>query len=75
MDEQRAFYDKLVVMEAALCDRPKDTDPRWSTVPPSPFPRTIFLSFTRSRILKKSWAVEILDVIGGDLHGPSIDSA
>jgi len=28
MDEQRAFYDKLVVMEAALRDRPKDSDPR-----------------------------------------------
>jgi len=45
MDEQRNFYDKLVVMEAALRDRPKDTDPRWTTVPPSPFPSTIFPFF------------------------------
>jgi len=45
MDEQREFYDRLVIMEAALRDRPKDTDPRWSTVPPSPFPPTIFPFF------------------------------
>jgi len=45
MDEQRAFDDKLVAMEAALRDRPKDTDPGWSTVPPSPFPSTIFPFF------------------------------
>ena len=42
MDEQRAFYDKLVEMEAALRERPKDSDPRWSTIPPSPFTSTIF---------------------------------
>ena len=44
----RAFadqVDKLVVMEAALQDRPKDTDPRWITVFPSPFPSTIFPFF------------------------------
>jgi hypothetical protein len=45
MDEQRAFYDKLVVSEAALRNRPKDMDPRWSMVPPSPFPPTIFPFF------------------------------
>jgi hypothetical protein len=45
MDEQRAFYDKLLVMEEALRDRPKDSDPRWSTIPPSPFPQTIFPFF------------------------------
>ena len=45
MHEQRQFYDKLVVSEAALRDRPKDMDPRWSTVPPSPFPPTIFPFF------------------------------
>ena len=45
MHEQREFYDKLVVMDAALRDRPKDTDHRWSTVPPSPFPPTIFPFF------------------------------
>ncbi len=28
MDEQRQFYNKLVLMEEALRDRPKDTDPR-----------------------------------------------
>ncbi len=42
MHEQREIYDKLVVMEAALRDRPKNTDSRWSTVPPTPFPPTIF---------------------------------
>jgi len=45
MQDQREFYDKLVVMEAALRDRPKDTDPRWGTVPPSPFPQNIFPFF------------------------------
>jgi hypothetical protein len=42
MDEQRDFYNKLVVTEAALRDKPKDTDPRWSTVPPSSFLPAIF---------------------------------
>ncbi len=28
MDEQRDFYNHLVLMEEALRDRPKDTDPR-----------------------------------------------
>ncbi len=42
MQEQRDFYDKLAGMEEALRDRPKDTDPRWTTVPPSPFSLTIF---------------------------------
>ncbi len=45
MDEQREFYNKLVLMEEALRDRPKDTDPRQSTVPPTPFPPTIFPFF------------------------------
>ncbi len=54
MDEQREFHDKLVLMEEALIDRPKDSDPRWTTVPPSLFPPSIFPSFTKSRILKNS---------------------
>jgi hypothetical protein len=45
MDEQREFYSKLVLIEEALRDRPKDTDPRWSTVPPTPSPPTIFPFF------------------------------
>ncbi len=45
MDEQREFHNKLVLIEEALRDRPKDTDPRWSTVPPSPFPLSIFPFF------------------------------
>ena len=45
MDEQPEFYDKLVRMAEALRDRTKDTAPRWSTVPPSPFPPTIFPFF------------------------------
>ncbi len=42
MDEQREFFNKVVLMEEALRNRPKDTDPRWSTIPPSPFSLSIF---------------------------------
>jgi hypothetical protein len=45
MQEQREFFNNIVAMEAALRDRPKDTDPRWSTVPPTPFPPAIFPFF------------------------------
>ncbi len=45
MDEQREFYTMLVHMEEVLRDRPKDTDPRWSIVPPTPFLPTIFPFF------------------------------
>jgi len=44
-DEQQVFYTKVVVMKEALRDRPKDTDPRWIIVYPTPFPPTIFPFF------------------------------
>jgi hypothetical protein len=45
MREQREFYDKVVLMEAALRDRPKETDPRWSVIPLDLFPPLVFPFF------------------------------
>ena len=45
MREQRELYDRIVFMEAALRDRPKETDPRWSVVPHDPFPVSVFPFF------------------------------
>ena len=45
MREQRAFYDMIILMEAALRDRPKETDPRWSAVPLDLFLAFVFPYF------------------------------
>ncbi len=45
MREQRELYDKIVLMEPDLRDRPKETDPRWSVVPLDPFPASVFPLF------------------------------
>jgi hypothetical protein len=45
MAEQREFYDKLVIMEAALREQPKEIDPRWRNSPPDPIPASIFPFF------------------------------
>ena len=48
MEEQREFYDKLVLMEAALREQPtRESDPRWMSTPPDPFPASIFPFFHR----------------------------
>ncbi len=52
MDEQREFHDILVLMEAALRDRPKDTGHDGAQYPRVLFLRLYSLSFTRSRILR-----------------------
>ena len=47
MEEQREFYDKLVMMEAALRQQPRESDPRWMSTPPDPIPAYIFPFFHR----------------------------
>ena len=43
MDKQREFYDKLVMMEAALREQPsRESDPRWRSPPPDPIPASVF---------------------------------
>ena len=46
MEEQREFYDKLVMMEAALREQPsRELDPRWRSTPPDPIPVSVILVF------------------------------
>jgi hypothetical protein len=45
MEEQREFYDNLVRMEAALREKPRQSDPRWLSTPPDPIPASIFPFF------------------------------
>ncbi len=46
MEEQREFYDKLVMMEAALREQPsRESDPRWMSTPPDPIPASVFHVF------------------------------
>jgi len=48
MEEQREFYDKLVMMEAALRERPsRESDPRWRSTPPDPIPANVVPFFHR----------------------------
>ena len=48
MEEQRKFYDKLVLIKAALRERPsRDSDPRWRSTPPDPIPVSVFPFFHR----------------------------
>jgi len=45
MEEQREFYVKLVMMEAALREQPsRESDPRWRSTPPDPI-RASVISF------------------------------
>ncbi len=41
--EQKALYDKLVVMEEILREHPSESDPRWSNSPPDPILAATFL--------------------------------
>ncbi len=45
MKEQHDFYDKLIVIHAALRDRPPESDPRWRSTPPNPIPAAVFSFF------------------------------
>ncbi len=45
MSEQRDFYDKVVSMQPALREQPKETDPRWRSTPPDPIPASVFPFF------------------------------
>ena len=45
MSEQRDFYDKMVSMESALREQPKETDPHWRSSPPDPIPLSVFHFF------------------------------
>ena len=45
MTKQRDFYDKLIVMQGALRERPSESDPRWSSTPVDPIPAAIFPFF------------------------------
>jgi hypothetical protein len=45
MTEQQAFYDKLVVMDAALREQPPESEPRWSNTPRDPIPSAAFPFF------------------------------
>jgi hypothetical protein len=48
IEERCEFYDKLVLMEAALRERPsRESDPRWRSTPPNPIPANIFPFFHR----------------------------
>ena len=48
MEEQRDFYDKLVMMEDALREQPsREFDPRWRSTPPDPIPASVFPFFHR----------------------------
>jgi hypothetical protein len=48
MEEQREFYDKLVMMEAALREQPsRESDLRWGSNPPDPIPASVFPFFRR----------------------------
>ena len=43
-EEQREFYDNLVMMEAALREPPsRESDPRWMNTPPDSIPASVFL--------------------------------
>jgi hypothetical protein len=47
-EEQREFYDKLVLMEVGLREQPiRESDPRWMTTSPDPIPTSIFPFFHR----------------------------
>ncbi len=46
MEEQREFYDKLVMMEAALREQAiREPNPRWRSTPPDPIPAGVFPFF------------------------------
>ncbi len=45
MSEQRDFYDKVVSMQSALREQPKETDPRWRSTPPDPILASVFFFF------------------------------
>ncbi len=48
MEEHREFYDKLVMIEAALREQPSiESDPRWMSTPPDPIRASIFPFFHR----------------------------
>jgi hypothetical protein len=48
MEEQRDFYDKLVMTEAALREQPsRESDPRWRSNHPDPIPASVFPFFNR----------------------------
>jgi len=45
MTEQQAFYDRLVVMEATLRERPLESEPRWTNTSPDTIPTVVFPFF------------------------------
>ena len=48
MEKQREFYDKLVMMEAALREQSsRESDPRWRSTPPDPILASVFPFFHR----------------------------
>jgi hypothetical protein len=50
MEEQREFFDKLVLMEAALREQPAwESDPLWMRIPPDHIPASIFPLYKKTR--------------------------
>ncbi len=45
MSEQRDFFDKVVFMQFASREQPKETYPRWRSSPPDPIPLSVFPFF------------------------------
>ena len=45
MGEQHEFYDKIVGMQKALRDQPRESEPRWISTPLDPIPASVFPFF------------------------------
>ena len=63
MSEQRDFYDKLVSMQSALREQPKETDPRWRSTPPDPIPTNVTPFFHEEpdpKLLGQSWIQQLI---------------
>ena len=73
MSEQRDFYDKMVSMQSALREQPKETDPRWRPFPPDPIPLSVFPFFHEEPNPKLPGQSRIQQLIAGTYMGHKLD--
>ncbi len=79
MTKHNEFYDKLVAMHASLRNQPSESDPRWSSTPPDPFPAVVFPFFHEEQDKKNHPGVSRIHMLmsvtymGQELKVPEAD--